>query len=183
MKSIGPNLRTKNKTYDTSRRFKTLILLCALLMAVTAMAVSFDSVHSSSRGKTAGGGLVQRKKNTSVAKTAETFPLAGWTSTLRLPSMAGESVTLYAADCATPMSSFNLGEVVCAKTDGVDLSVANNHYMNWIDSQLNSTNGGTITQNPQFFLFTPPTADTWKATIGSVRRLIRRSSAIRLFSR
>ncbi|HET8782241.1 MAG TPA: HYR domain-containing protein [Pyrinomonadaceae bacterium] len=66
------------------------------------------------------------------------------------------------------MSSFNLGEVVCAKTDGVDLSVANNHYMNWIDSQLNETNGGTITQNPQFFLFTPPTADSWKATIGSV---------------
>ena len=27
---------------------------------------------------------------------------------------------------------------------------------------------GTITQNPQFFLFVPPTADTWKATIGSV---------------
>src|SRR6201999_3751324 len=125
MKSIGPNLRTKDNTYDTSRRFKRVILLCALLMVVTAMAV---------------GGLVQRKKNTSVAKTAETFPLRGSTSMLRLPWMAGESVTLYAADCATPRSSFNLGEVVCAKTDGVDLSVANNHYMNWIDSQLNSTN-------------------------------------------
>ncbi len=153
MKSIGPDLRTKNNTYNTSRRFKTVILLCALFMMVTAMA---------------GGGLVQQKKNTSVAKTAETFPLTGRTSTLRLPWMTGESVTLYAADCATPMTSFNLGEVVCAKTDGVDLSVANNHYMNWIDSQLNSTNGGTITQNPQFFLFTPPTADTWKATIGRV---------------
>lgn len=153
MKSIGPNLRTKDNTNDTSRRFKRVVLLCALLMVVTAMAV---------------GGFVQRKKNTSVAKTSETFSLTGWTSPLRLPSMAGESVTLYAADCATPRSSFNLGEVVCAKTDGVDLSVANNHYMNWIDSQLTSTNGGTITQNPQFFLFTPPTADTWKATIGSV---------------
>src|SRR6185436_9492217 len=81
---------------------------------------------------------------------------------------AGESVTLYAADCVTPRSAFNVGEMVCAKTDGVDLSAAGNHYMNWVDSQLNSTNGGTITQNPQYFLFSPPTADTYKATIGSV---------------
>src|SRR5574338_1297406 len=95
MKSIGPSLRTKNHTSAAPRRFKTVILLCALLMVVTAMAVSFDSVHSSSHDKTGGGGLVQRKKNTSVAKTAATFPLTGgWRSTLRLPWMAGESVTL-----------------------------------------------------------------------------------------
>jgi uncharacterized repeat protein (TIGR01451 family) len=80
----------------------------------------------------------------------------------------GESVTLYAADCATPKSAFTLGEVVCAKTNGVDLSVPNNYYMNWIDSQLNQTNGGSITQNPQFFFFTPPTTGLWKAQIGRV---------------
>ncbi|HEX7334871.1 MAG TPA: PxKF domain-containing protein [Pyrinomonadaceae bacterium] len=155
MKSIDPAaLRTSNNTHYTPRRFKRVVLVSALLLAVTAMVVPFDSVHSNSRGNTAGQGLVQ------------------WTepsiSMLSFPWMAGESVTLYAADCVTPRSDFNLGEVVCAKTDGVDLSVPNNHYMNWIDSQLNSTNGGTITQNPQFFLFTPTTADTWKATIGSV---------------
>lgn len=86
-----------------------------------------------------------------------------------LMPQAGPTVVTYASDCVTPKSSFNLGEVVCAKTDGVDLvTVPGNHYMNWIDSQLNETNGGTITQNPQFFLFAPPTADTWKATIGRV---------------
>jgi uncharacterized repeat protein (TIGR01451 family) len=155
MKSIDPVPRTTNRnTLDTPRRFKTIILISALLMLGTAMALPFDSVKSGSEG------LVQRQ--TGILRHT------GWESTLTLPSMAGESVTLYAADCVTPKSSFNLGEVVCAKTDGVDLSVANNHYVNWIDSQLNSTNGGTITQNPQFFLFTPPTADTWKATIGSV---------------
>ena len=157
MKSIAPTARrTNNNTHYTRRRFKTAMFVGAMLIVVTAMAVPFDSVDSSSRGNSADESLVQRKINTSIA------------TMLSLPSMAGESVTLYAADCSTPRTAFSLGEVVCAKTDGVDLSVPNNHYMNWIDSQLNSTNGGSITQNPQFFLFTPPTADTWKATIGSV---------------
>lgn len=161
MKSIDPAARrTNNNTHYAPRRFKTVMLVGALLMVITAMAVPFDSVHSSSRGNNAGVGLVQPKN--------ETMRHTGWISSLSWLSMAGESVTLYAADCVTPKSSFNLGEVVCAKTDGVDLTVPNNHYMNWIDSQVNSTNGGTITQNPQFFVFTPPTADTWKATIGRV---------------
>jgi Tfp pilus assembly protein FimT len=80
-----------------------------------------------------------------------------------------ETIEIFAADCTTPKSAFALGETVCAVTDGVDLvTVPGNYYMNWIDSSLNQTNGGTITQNPQNFLFVPPTADTWKATIGRV---------------
>src|SRR6185295_6248474 len=93
----------------------------------------------------------------------------GWSPNMSvLPLVAGETVELFAADCATPKSQFALGETICAKTDGVDLSVAGNYYMNWIDSSLNQTNGGTITQNPQFFLFVPPSTGTWKATIGRV---------------
>src|SRR5687767_11964999 len=118
--------RTNNNAPYTPRRFKRVVLVGALLMAVTAMAVPFDSVRSSSRGNTADEGLVQWTN-------PSRHP--GWLSMLSLPSMAGESVTLYAADCATPRIAFGLGEVVCAKTDGVDLSVPNNHYMNWIDSQ------------------------------------------------
>ncbi len=163
MKSIAPVLRRKNNIRHKPRRFKTVIFVGALLLLGTAMAVPFGSVSSSSRE-----GMVQPRSDTSVVKTTGTVRDTGWTSMLNLPWMAGESVTVYAADCSTPKSSFNLGEVVCAKTDGVDLTVPNNHYMNWIDSQLNSTNGGSITQNPQFFLFTPPTADTYKATIGSL---------------
>jgi uncharacterized repeat protein (TIGR01451 family) len=92
----------------------------------------------------------------------ETFAAA------RITPMFAESVTLYAADCVTPKTGFNLGETVCAKTDGIDLSVPNNHYMNWIDSELNQTNGGTITQNPQYFLFVPANTGTWKASVGRV---------------
>ncbi len=168
MKSIDRAVRRTNRnTHGKPRRFKTVILVSALLMLGTAMAVPFTSVDSSSRRNNAAEGLVQPK--IIASDPTPTFQHMGWSSMLNLPSMAGESVTLYAADCSTPRTAFNLGEVVCAKTDGVDLTTTpNNFYMNWIDSQLNSTNGGTITQNPQFFLFTPPAADTYKATIGSL---------------
>ena len=82
--------------------------------------------------------------------------------------LAGETVELFAQDCSTPLTDLNLGEIVCAKTDGVDLTVPNNYYVNFFDSSLNETNGGTITQNPQFFYFTPPTTGVWKANIGRV---------------
>jgi uncharacterized repeat protein (TIGR01451 family) len=91
-----------------------------------------------------------------------------WFSASPSMALAGETVELFASDCTTPKTAFTLGETVCAKTAGVDLTVPGNYYMNWIDSQLNQTNGGTITQNPEFFLFVPPTAGTWKATIGRV---------------
>jgi len=80
----------------------------------------------------------------------------------------GETIEVFAEDCSTPLTDMNLGEIVCAKTNGVDLTVPGNHYMNWIDSSLNQTNGGTITQNPQFFYFAPPTTGLWKATVGRV---------------
>ncbi len=92
-----------------------------------------------------------------------------WFSASPSMALAGETVELFASDCTAPKTAFSLGETVCAKTNGVDVTTnPGNFYMNWVDSSLNQTNGGTITQNPQFFLFVPPSAGTWKATIGSV---------------
>jgi len=92
-----------------------------------------------------------------------------WFSASPSMALAGETMELFASDCTTPKTAFSLGETVCAKTNGVDVTTnPGNFYMNWVDSSLNQTNGGTITQNPQFFLFVPPSAGTWKATIGSV---------------
>src|SRR6266545_2860480 len=137
------------------------------VLAVAVLAVPFHSVDSSSRGGDKGNsGTGNIEAN--YSDNGKGFSYLAWSSTLLSP-ITGESVTLYAADCVTPKSAFSLGEVVCAKTDGVDLTtVPGNYYMNWVDSQVNQTNGGTITQNPQYFLFSPPTADTWKATIGRV---------------
>lgn len=151
-------MKTVITRWSNARNFNYAIALIVLCFAVAALALPLRSVNSSSPGVKGKGGKLQVKPHSQV-------PAASW---LRTSAVAGETVELFAADCATPRSEFNLGEVVCAKTDGVDLTVPNNHYMNWIDSSLNMTNGGSITQNPQFFLFTPPTADTWKATIGSL---------------
>lgn len=131
--------------------------LIVLLFAVAAIAVPF-SVGSRSRVES-----TPRVGPTSApisARSERWFPAPA--------SLAGETVELFAQDCSTPLTDMNLGEIVCAKTNGVDLTVAGNHYMNWVDSSLNQTNGGTITQNPQFFYFTPPTTGGWKGTIGSL---------------
>jgi hypothetical protein len=87
------------------------------------------------------------------------------------PTFAGETIAVYASDCTTPKLSFNLGETVCAITDGVDLSVPGNYFINWTGPN-GTTNGATITQNPQQFLFSLPTANTevglWKPNIARV---------------
>lgn len=142
---------------------RSLVLISAFIIAVAAMAVPFYSVRSKTLP-------VAGRSSASVPSKmpASASHRKGWASMLSLPT-AGETIAIYAADCSTPKDAFSLGEVVCAKTDGVDLvTTPGNYYMNWVDSQLNSTNGGTITQNPQYFLFNAPTADTWKATIGRV---------------
>jgi uncharacterized repeat protein (TIGR01451 family) len=138
-----------------------LAILVILILGAFALGVPFRSAVS--RGKVRSNG---HGKNV-TSKTVSPLWRHSSRSSSMSPFMTGESVTLYAADCTTPRTSYIAGEIVCAQTDGVDLSSPGNYYMNWIDSQLNQTNGGTITQNPQFFLFVP-TAGTWKAQIGRV---------------
>ena len=148
-----------------SRRFmrpKFFAILVVLILGAFALGVPFRSAVSRSNVKPGSHG----KNVTSKEASPLTRHLSRWAS--MFPWVTGESVTLFAADCSTPKTAFALGETVCAQTDGVDLSVAGNFYMNWIDSSLNQTNGGTITQNPQTFLFVPPAAGTYKAQIGRV---------------
>ena len=88
-------------------------------------------------------------------------------------ALAGETIEIFAADCTTPKTAFAAGETICAKTDGVDLTtVPNNYYVNWHHPDNSTTNGGTITTNPQYSLFSIPTSGsylgTWKANIGRV---------------
>jgi len=85
-----------------------------------------------------------------------------------LPSLA-ESIETFAADCSTPKSAFSLGETVCAKTDGVNLSET--RFVNWIllGSPATVVYGGEgitdITTNPQTFIFTPTAQGSYKVSI------------------
>lgn len=80
-----------------------------------------------------------------------------------------ESIETFAADCSTPKSSFVLGEAVCAKTDGVNLTEG--RFVNWILDPSTVVSGGSgvtdITSNPQTFTYTPTVAGTYKATIAT----------------
>jgi trimeric autotransporter adhesin len=136
-----------------------------LILGAFVLATPFRSVDSSSRSRV--------KPNTKpISKSGKASRLGSAAASFALPSMSGESVTVYAADCTTPKVSFNLGETICAKTDGVDLTVAGNYYINWFHPNSTETNGGTITQNPQYFLFSLPLGNTevgtWKVNIGRV---------------
>jgi len=80
-----------------------------------------------------------------------------------------ETIDTFAADCTTPKTAFFLGETVCAKTDGVDLNFPGGRWVHWLRQDLSIAYGGSgttlITQNPQFFAYTPDQVGTWKVTI------------------
>ena len=133
------------------------ILALIAVVGLALPAVQSSSVQSNSESSS--------RKITSPM-TFEQFRSWSWLS--NAPTVTGESISLYASDCATPKTVFSRGEIICAKTNGVDLSDGT-YNVNWIDSQLNITNGGTITTNPQTFLFAIPTdaeLSLWKGTIG-----------------
>ncbi len=112
-------------------RLSSVFLISAFILAVAVLAVPF---YSASATFSPNGALQPRA----------TLGRSGWIPTLSLPSMTGETIAVYAADCTTPKISFNLGETVCAKTDGVDLTIPGNYYVNWTGPN-GTTNDGTIT--------------------------------------
>jgi uncharacterized repeat protein (TIGR01451 family) len=138
-------------------RFSPVVPASALILAVAVLAVPF---YSASATFSPNGALQPAKLGRS-----------GWLSALNLPSMLGETVEVFAADCTTPKLSFSLGETVCAKTDGVDLTMPGNYYVNW-HGPNGITDGAAITQNPQYHLFSLPLSNTevgaWEANIGRV---------------
>jgi len=106
-----------------------------------------------------------------VSKVTSSLGRGNWMPNVAAP-VGGETIEIFAADCTTAKTAFALGETICAKTNGVDLTVPGNYYVNWFHANSTQTNGGTITQNPQYFLFALPTdaseAGTWKVNIGRV---------------
>ena len=157
-------MRTRNyRPHRTSVRL--FVLISVLMIAATALAIPFYSVRSETlngAGKSPASLVNQASTNSSV-KTL------GWAPTLNMP-VVGETIAIYGSDCATPKTQFNFGEVICAVTNGVDVS-GSNYYVNW-HGPNGIIDGPTITQNPQSFFFTipsgPTAVGTWKANIGRV---------------
>ena len=160
------------KTLARPRRtvFRLHSVLIGLILLATVSTVASHAVDSQSRIDDRTSNL-ELKTNSSLTPNSRRF--SGWVWNPFVAPVAGETVEIFAADCTTLKTAFELGEVICAKTDGVDLTVPNNHYMSWHHPDNSVTNGGAITQNPQYFLFALPTSGanevgTWKANIGRV---------------
>lgn len=151
----------------SASRFNYLIMFGMLLIAVVGMAL--PAVHSSSTADRSGGD----KASPRSLSAARVPGYVNWLPAMAPVALAGETIEIFAADCTTPRTKFAAGETICAKTDGVDLiTEPNNYYVNWHHPDNSTTNGGTITTNPQYSLFSIPTSGsylgTWKANIGRV---------------
>jgi uncharacterized repeat protein (TIGR01451 family) len=141
------------------------------MLVITAL-VALPSVQSRGLTRTSIDNPGNLKPEVDKNQLAKSFGRWSWMPNVAPPVLAGETIAIFAADCTTAKTAFALGETICAKTDGVDLSVPGNYYVNWFHANSTETNGGTITQNPQYFLFSLPTdsseAGTWKVNIGRV---------------
>ncbi len=141
------------------------------MLVITAL-VALPSVQSRRLTRTSIDNPGNLKPEVDKNQLAKSFGHWSWMPNVAPPVLAGETIEIFAADCTTPKTAFALGETICAKTNGVDLSVPGNYYVNWFHANSTETNGGTITQNPQYFLFSLPTdsseAGTWKVNIGRV---------------
>lgn len=157
-------MKTPARRRSTSR-FNYLILLGILLIAAVGLAI--PAVHSSSTAEPSAGD----KASPRSLSAARVPGYGNWLPGLAPAALAGETIEIFAADCTTPKTAFAAGETICAKTNGVDVS-AGNYHVNWHHPDNTQTNGGTITVNPQYSLFSIPTSGsylgTWKANIGRV---------------
>src|SRR6476469_1222171 len=154
----------------------TRIAAFVALVALIAIPLFSSSLASSTSGNSRALPISQSPTDKSAAIDSNLFGSfvnpGNQPALLPLTPQGSETIEIFAADCTTAKTAFTLGETICAKTNGVDLSPPGNYYVNWFHANSTQTNGGTITQNPQYFLFALPTdpseAGTWKVNIGRV---------------
>src|SRR5947209_5295262 len=137
----------------TGRTMKYFAALFGILV-ITAL-VALPSVRSRRLTRTSIDNPGNHKAEVGENGLARSFKRWNWMPNVAAPTVAGETIEIFAADCATPQTAFALGETICAKTNGVDLTVPGNYYVDWFGPN-GTTNDGTITQNPQYFLFSLP---------------------------
>lgn len=156
-----PAGRRTNKYFVASFGFLVIAALAAL-----------PSVQSRRLARTSIANPDHHSSEVPESKAATSLGRWNWMPNVAAPTVGGETIEIFAADCTTAQTAFAAGETICAKTNGVDLTTPGNYYVNWFHPDSSETNGGTITTNPQYTLFSIPTSGsylgTWKANIGRV---------------
>ena len=131
-------------------RLRTITV--SLLMFITTMAWAFSASTASNTPT----------RSNSPAPAAVAYQEQG----------AGEYVTVYAKDCQTPQTVFNLGDTVCVTAGGFPLPLEAFNYrrLSWVAPDLTVANQVLFRTDPQTEYFEIPTSGdlaqvgTWYAT-------------------
>src|SRR5437899_9029885 len=122
-------MRTRHAQHPKTRLNHIIVFGVFMVLAVV-VAVPFSAVRSSSLPTSV-------TSRSSISFGAPTSNLVGspnassptFRSLLPRPLPSPETVTIFAADCVTPKTTFKLGETVCAQTDNV---TENDRWVNWL---------------------------------------------------
>src|SRR6185436_18586328 len=94
-----------------------------------------------------------------------------------------ETIETFESDCTTPKTSFNFGDVVCAKVSGGPPLSIYPRRIAWVDTDNNILQKVNVTTDPQTDLFQIPTVSTstdyrgvWRVNDISTRSSIRTSA-------
>jgi uncharacterized repeat protein (TIGR01451 family) len=122
-------MRTGSPPRAVTRRNVLGLALFVMIAAVVA-APFYSALSSSSRVSRSSKSKapdVAARREVPNRKAARVSP-----APLAQPLFLGQSITTFAADCATPQTDFNLGDTVCVKATGVPLSLFP-WRISWVD--------------------------------------------------
>lgn len=102
-------------------RLRFVFLISVFILAVTVLAVPFYSVRSNS---VPAGSSSAKENQANLPRAAALVPWAAkFALPLPMPVSSPEAIYTFASDCTTPKTDWNLGETVCAKANGVPVSL------------------------------------------------------------
>src|SRR4030095_15963776 len=184
MSSTGISHRTQ-----FMRRLSRLALfvIVAILLGTAIFSASSAKKLSS---RTDSGSLADRKASVASSNRSHKRDPIGMNSqrlfSALLPQAppAPDLIETFAADCVTPKSAFNFGDIACAKiSGGPPLSLYPRRFA-WVDTDNNILRSFNVISNPQTDLFTTPTVSTstdyrgvWRVNDTSASRASVRTSA------
>ncbi len=177
---VGSFFQTARDLPGQLRRLVRPAATLSLVALLTAAFLYNGSSASSRKGpkSNAAASLSDSAQRKAVPTEARRLLKIGLDLSFILPQVA-ETIETFAADCTTAKTSFTLGDTICVKTNGVIANGNTNRFVNFLtpDTAIANTTG-TITTDPQTFLYTLPTTSsviiagnpattlgTWKATI------------------
>lgn len=191
---IRPRAKLTRSLFGSVNRSTTFLILFFILLATTLYSGSSASTLRAKSGShqpkaAVARGAVEKLikgKGQQLNTRALAAVLPGFTAGLFMaPPQAfdPETVTTYAADCATPKSDFSFGDTVCAKIDGgIPLSISSRRF-SWVDPYNNILSRTNVTTLPQTNLFVIPPRDfvndnrgVWRVNSISSRSSVRASA-------